>query len=126
LLTAYLENISRDPSAWAVSFLTHYFMSSELIQKKYLALGIHLINATIIAANLSRIQPDAIGAWVASLKTCSNLSFRHHVEVHGYVPKPGKKKQQRSGTAQEQDPSPYESFPPVRMNSDTNSTSSRG
>ncbi|KAJ7904503.1 hypothetical protein B0H14DRAFT_2328194, partial [Mycena olivaceomarginata] len=51
---------------------------------------------------------------------------RHHVEVHGYVPKPGKKKQQRSGTAEEQDPSPYESFPPVRMNSDTNSTSSRG
>jgi hypothetical protein len=43
-------------------------MSSELIQKNYLALVIHLINATIIAANLSRIQPDAIGAWVASLK----------------------------------------------------------
>ncbi|KAJ7700079.1 hypothetical protein B0H17DRAFT_277884 [Mycena rosella] len=50
---------------------------------------------------------------------------RHHVESHGYVPKQGKKKQQGAGT-QMQEPSPYESLPPLRMNSDTDSASSRG
>ncbi|KAJ7781252.1 hypothetical protein B0H16DRAFT_1497640 [Mycena metata] len=51
---------------------------------------------------------------------------RHHVEVHGYVPKQGKRKQLASGS-KEQETSPYESFPPIRMNSDTNLiSSSRG
>ncbi|KAJ7129691.1 hypothetical protein C8R44DRAFT_777410 [Mycena epipterygia] len=50
---------------------------------------------------------------------------RHHVEAHGYIPKQGKKKQQAAGN-QMQEPSPYESLPPLRINSDTNSTSSRG
>ncbi|KAJ7682814.1 hypothetical protein DFH06DRAFT_306000 [Mycena polygramma] len=51
---------------------------------------------------------------------------RHHVEVHGYIPKQGKRKQHPTGGAQGEETSPYESFPPLRMNSDTNSTSSRG
>ncbi|KAJ7771348.1 hypothetical protein DFH07DRAFT_226675 [Mycena maculata] len=46
---------------------------------------------------------------------------RHHVEVHGYIPKTGKRKQQGSGP-QLQDPSPYESLPPLRMNSDSTSS----
>ncbi|KAJ7047385.1 hypothetical protein C8F04DRAFT_1058627 [Mycena alexandri] len=51
---------------------------------------------------------------------------RHHVDVHGYVPKQGKKKQLGPGS-KGQEASPYESLPPLRMNSDTNSiTSSRG
>ncbi|KAJ7433832.1 hypothetical protein B0H11DRAFT_748844 [Mycena galericulata] len=49
---------------------------------------------------------------------------RHHVDVHGYIPKQGKKKQQGSGT-QIQDPSPYESLPPLRMNSAKSASSSR-
>ncbi|KAF7352799.1 Zinc finger protein GLIS2 [Mycena venus] len=51
---------------------------------------------------------------------------RHHVEVHGYVPKQSKRKQQGPGAAYGQEPSPYESLPPLRMNSDINSTFSRG
>ncbi|KAJ7276383.1 hypothetical protein B0H12DRAFT_18375 [Mycena haematopus] len=48
---------------------------------------------------------------------------RHYIEVHGYNPKQGKKKQH---TANGQEPSSYESFPPARMNSGPPSTSSRG
>ncbi|KAJ7498936.1 hypothetical protein FB451DRAFT_1203533 [Mycena latifolia] len=48
---------------------------------------------------------------------------RHHVETHGYVPKQGKKKQQGAGTQMQLESSPYESLPPVRMNSDTKSIS---
>ncbi|KAJ7180072.1 hypothetical protein C8R43DRAFT_386254 [Mycena crocata] len=46
---------------------------------------------------------------------------RHYVEIHGYIPKQGKKKQQGS-VPHMQEPSPYESLPPVRMSS----ASSRG
>ncbi|KAJ6485008.1 hypothetical protein C8R47DRAFT_543191 [Mycena vitilis] len=51
---------------------------------------------------------------------------RHHVEVHGYIPKQGKRKQHPTGGVQGEETSPYESFPPIRMHSDTNSASSRG
>ncbi|KAJ6613460.1 hypothetical protein B0H10DRAFT_232270 [Mycena sp. CBHHK59/15] len=50
---------------------------------------------------------------------------RHHVEVHGYVPKQGKKKNQAAGT-QMQETSPYESLLPLRMSPDNHSASTRG